>query len=362
VSFYGYLLSLFIIQFIKGKALALLHGGQLSTVAKQFHIPQEQWLDLSTGIAPFSYPLVDIPVNIWQDLPTISEALIKVTQHYYGADYCWPLAGSQQLIEKLPSLWLEKKSKVDKFNKHVYLPKAGYKEHQRAWKSAGYKLHYYQKELPSQLQKNSVVVVINPNNPRNDTFTVECLLTLQKECQRQQSLLIIDEAFADIFPKEFSFTSQLNSNIEDVIILRSFGKFFGLAGIRIGFVCSNKYWCETIQETIGPWSINGPALYIAQKALSDKRWQQEQKIRLQEQSKRQVTLLKQYMPLRKIESNALFITLFMNNAPEVYSMLCQQAVYVRLTDEKDALRVGIANEVQLKQLQQRLKLISFDEL
>lgn len=331
--------------------MAILHGGQLSRVAKQYKIAAEKWCDLSTGIAPFSYPIPEIPRKYWQELPTIPKSLIDVAKVYYQADFCWPLAGSQQLIEKLPLLWNEK---VSRFNskriKHVYLPKVGYKEHQHAWKNAGYQLHFYQKELPSKVGKNAVIVVINPNNPLTDIFSIEQLSALETRCKAQHALLIIDEAFADIFNADFSYVPYLKRKTTDVIILRSFGKFFGLAGLRIGFVCSNQQWCARIQQEIGPWSINGPALYITELALKDKQWQQAQKQRLQSQSQKMQTLLQKTLPIKRIESNALFITVFLDNAPAVYETLCQHAIYVRLTDENDALRFGIADESQLQQL------------
>jgi len=332
--------------------MPVLHGGQLSRVAKQYHIPLSQWLDLSTGIAPFSYPIGSIPMQAWQALPTIPESLISAAKQYYRAAHCWPLAGSQQLIEKLPQLWQAKHN--NRAEKHVYLPKVGYKEHQQAWQHAGYQLHFYQQHLPSEIEKHSVVVVINPNNPLNDSFSVTALSTLQQHCQAQQALLIIDEAFADICAPEFSFVPQLNEGIQDVIVLRSFGKFFGLAGIRIGFVCSDAQWCAAIQESNGPWSVNGPALVIAEQALKDQAWQQAQLSRLQQQSALQSTLLKNCLPAARVQSNALFITVFLQDAATVYDKLCRAGVYVRLTDELDALRFGIADELQLITLEKVL--------
>jgi len=356
--------------------MAILHGGQLSRVAQQYQIAEQEWLDLSTGIAPFSYPIPKIPTHVWQDLPTISESLVKTAKAYYHAQYCWPLAGSQQLIEKLPGLW---NCKVAEFNKvpvqkkHVYLPKVGYKEHQQAWSKAGFQLHFYQQSLPSEIEKNSVLVVINPNNPLTDTFTIAQLKQSQELCEQQQALLIIDEAFADIFEPEFSFVPHLthlnDTNYqehrsdqirENVIVLRSVGKFFGLAGLRIGFVCSSQDWCEKIKENIGPWSINGPALFITERALNDKTWQETQKIRLQQQSKAMQTILKTHFLGARIEANALFITVFLEQAREVYHQLCKQGIYVRLTDENDSLRFGIANETQLKKLKLALiKVINY---
>jgi len=330
--------------------VAILHGGQLARVAKQYQIPEQEWLDLSTGIAPFSYPLPEIPSQIWQDLPTISSHLIAAAKAYYQAEYCWPVAGSQQLIEKLPSLWNEKMQVVNPaFEKHVYLPKVGYKEHQQAWYKAGYQLHFYQHELPTNLLKNSVVVVINPNNPLTDTFSIAQLTTLQQHCEQQQALCIIDEAFADIFTPDFSFVPHIKQ-AENVIVLRSFGKFFGLAGLRIGFVCSSKTWCEKIQEEIGPWSINGPALYITEFALKNLSWQQKQTQRLQIQRDFLVDLLSKWKSFDKIEANSLFVTVFTKEAPFLYQQLCEKAIYVRLTDEQDALRFGIPDAAQLQKL------------
>jgi len=357
--------------------MAILHGGQLSRVAKQYQIPENEWLDLSTGIAPFSYSIPAIPAKAWQDLPTISSSLIEAAKHYYRAAFCWPVAGSQQLIEKLPELWTEKvneklnqreSEKYDVKNnrvenaeiKHAYLPKVGYKEHQQAWSKAGYQLHFYQQCLPDNIEKNSIVVVINPNNPLTDTFTVSQLLSLKKHCEQQQALLIIDEAFADIFALAFSFVPHIINHQHahnDVIVLRSFGKFFGLAGVRIGFACSTQAWCETIKNSIGPWSINGPALFIAEQALQDKQWQAEQNKRLQQQSQIMQQLLKTYLPSARVEANALFITVFLINAPAIYEQLCQQAVYVRLTDENNALRFGLTVEANIQRLNNALATI-----
>jgi len=337
--------------------MAMIHGGQLSRVAKQFNISKEQWLDLSTGIAPFSYEIPNIPLKVWQDLPTIPNTLIEAAKTYYQAEYCWPVAGSQALIEKLPRLWNDIKGIGNKTNsaqtKHAYLPKVGYKEHQQAWSKAGYQLHFYQQKLPTDIQENSVVVVINPNNPLTDVFSIEQMLKLQNHCAQKQALLIIDEAFADIFEPAFSFTPYILSS--DVLVLRSFGKFFGLAGIRIGFVCSNQEWNNLLQEESGPWAVNGPALFIAEQALKDTQWQLTQKQKLQKQSETMQVLLKQYLPVIRIEANNLFITVFLDNASSVYQQLCQSAIYVRLTDESNALRFGIADSEQLRQLSLKLQ-------
>jgi cobalamin biosynthetic protein CobC len=332
--------------------MAMIHGGQLNQVAAQFNIPMDEWLDLSTGIAPFSYPIPVIPQRIWQDLPTISNHLLAAAQHYYQANYCWPLAGSQHHIERLPALWESKIQTTNgSFKKHVYLPKVGYKEHQQAWTKAGYQLHFYQTDLPTEIERHGVVVVINPNNPLADTFSIPQLSALQQLCDKQQALLIIDEAFADIFSAEFSFVPHINGDsLSNTLVLRSVGKFFGLAGLRIGFVCSNECWFTLIKQSSGPWTVNGPALFITEDALKNRSWHAIQLQRLQQQSQTMQLVLSRYLPIKRMEANALFITVFLDNAAEVYQQLCRKALYVRLTDEQNALRFGIANEQQLVQL------------
>lgn len=331
--------------------MKLLHGGQLNRIAKAYNIPKSQWLDLSTGIAPYSYPIPSIPIRIWQDLPTITDRLLFVARNYYGTKFCWPLAGSQSLIEKLPALWKAKNKQLKTSICHVYLPKIGYKEHQQAWQKADCELHFYQQNLPKKIKNNSVVVVINPNNPLNDKFTQTQLKSLQVVCEKTNSLLIIDEAFVDILSPDWSFVSQIEPQSDNVIVLRSFGKFFGLAGVRIGFVCCGLAWFELIKQTTGPWEVNGPALYIAEQALADNDWHKKQLQKLQSQSHKQQTLLMKFLPYSAIQSNALFITVFLNNALEIYEVFCQHGLYVRLTDENDALRFGICDENQLLRLE-----------
>ena len=173
-------------------------------------------------------------------------------------------------------------------------------------------------------------------------------------------MLIIDEAFADIFEPEFSFSPHLSTlkQTADVLVLRSFGKFFGLAGLRVGFVCSNKHWCESIQEINGPWAINGAALFISEQALQDRSWQTEQLKRLQIQSEVMQKLLKAHLPVLRMEANALFITVFLSDAPTAYQQLCENAVYVRLTDENNSLRFGIIERSKIEQLTLALKLMN----
>lgn len=341
--------------------MALTHGGQLQQVAQQYKIPANKWLDLSTGIAPLSYPIPEVPLTVWQNLPQQSNELLTAAKTYYQCEYLTVTNGSQAIIKALPQLWQQKNA----CSKHVYLPQYGYKEHAKAWQDAGYILHFYVDELPvmSNIELNSVLVIINPNNPTGKLFKQQTIIQYQQHLQEINGLLVVDEAFIDVISKAHSICSKIVNS--DTLVFRSFGKFFGLAGIRIGFLVANQSWCNAFNEHLGPWQVNGPAQYIATHALSDKAWHERQKQMLRELRTKLEALLWQYLGpdlLKDIKGTDLFLTLSFNDQTELplraknlYSLLCQQAIYVRLTDEKDKLRLGIATDEQQARLAQALK-------
>lgn len=360
--------------------MALLHGGQLQQIAQQYNIPLSDWLDVSTGIAPISYPIPTIPVHVWQQLPQKSPELIAAAKRYYHCSHLMITNGSQAIIKALPALYRQKNAK----GKDVYLPERGYKEHAQAWKNSGYNLHFYQALLPevNDLLPNSVLVIINPNNPTGQFFNRRVIDTYQEQLKHLDGLLVLDEAFIDVIPSNQSscsqvlaqeanqLTSRTNTIVSDTVsdtssntssnshclVLRSFGKFFGLAGIRIGFLVADNFWCQAFEELLGPWQVNGPAQIIAQHALQDTNWQNTQKETLNRLRVAQEQLFKQVFPdniLRSINGCDLFLTLSFHQkdtAKKLYHLLCQQGVYCRLSDEQDTLRFGITTQELLPRL------------
>lgn len=333
--------------------MSLIHGGQLQQVAQQYKIPAADWLDLSTGIAPISYPVPEIPLSAWQQLPQYNPALIIAAKQYYQCSQIVITNGSQAIIKALPALYRQNNANAQ----DVYLPTRGYKEHAHAWKSAGYKLHFYQKSLPdiTKLLPNSVVVVINPNNPTGQFFDQELIRQYHKKISQLNGLLVLDEAFIDVMPSPQSYGQQVNDS--HCIVLRSFGKFFGLAGIRIGFLVADQYWCKILEDLLGPWQINGPAQIIAEQALSDSHWQSKQRQFLKKLRNRQEKMLWQVFAkalILDINGCDLFLTIAFkqqDSAQKLYHLLCQQGVYCRLADEQDTLRFGIASVDTLERLE-----------
>lgn len=329
--------------------MALIHGGQLHRVAEEFHIPIEQWLDLSTGIAPYVYPICVIPEDIWHDLPQTNQPLLTSAQHYYSSQKLLAISGSQAVISRLPELWRNKCPE----SQQVYLPTVGYKEHEHAWVNAGFDLQYYKQQsslqdlIQSQLAPYSVVVLINPNNPSGELFTQAEVEKILIEVKQQKGLLVVDEAFMDVIEPNQSVASLIDD--DSLIVLRSVGKFFGLAGIRLGFLLASNAWLADFEKLFGPWQVNGPAQYLATQALADQTWQHQQRQRLAKQA-RQLKAILQACFGPRVTGTSLFQTVQLTNAGEVYQNLCQQGIYVRLSDKQDALRFGLPTEEQMGRL------------
>jgi len=324
--------------------MALIHGGQLNNIAKYYQIPSEQWLDLSTGISPLSYPIPKIPMAVWQQLPQNSPELITAATTYYGCKNIMATSGSQSIISKLPLLCSQHLGNQLK----VWLPEVGYKEHEKAWRENGYQIcHYHELPQPQHLTSQCVVIVINPNNPSGKLYNKELLSDLLACIEILGGWLVIDEAFMDVISPSQSLIAQTTN--QQLFVLRSVGKFFGLAGIRLGFVSAAPVWLERLNALSSPWEVNGPAQFIATQALQDQYWQNKQQTNLQRLSNELEYLLQQYF-CSTITGTTLFKTVKLVNAKNVFEQLCRCGVYVRLCDEQNALRFGLATDSDMNKL------------
>ena len=324
--------------------MTLVHGGQLQQVALQYARPIAEWLDLSTGISPTSYPIPSIPTPVWQQLPQPSQSLINAAKRYYGTTNIVATSGSQAVIKQLPTVFKQHITEQTT----VWLPQVGYKEHERAWREQGFTIQQYT-QLPTsaQLTAHSIVVVINPNNPTGELFSRNTLLALLDNIQTVKGWLILDEAFMDVVEPSQSIIAHTDN--PHLLVLRSVGKFFGLAGIRLGFLSAHPQWLHALEKLSSPWEVNGPAQYITEIALMDTQWQQQQLLTLTALSAALEQLLMTTF-VCPVAGSALFKTIRLDNAPAVYALLCQQGVYVRLCDEQNALRFGIPDQNGLAKL------------
>ncbi|MCP1726835.1 cobalamin biosynthetic protein CobC [Natronospira proteinivora] len=312
--------------------MALEHGGRIKAAARAIGIPEDQWLDLSTGISPWSWPPPPIPDSVWRRLPEDDDGLEDQARHCLGvpdAAGLQALAGSQQAIMRLPEL--------RPFSR-VGVPMPGYREHAHCWQQAGHQVvDLSREEVPQALPELDVLVWIHPNNPSGEIVPVETLLAWWEQLQVRGGWLIVDEAFVEASDAE-SLISQTGR--EGLIVLRSVGKFFGLAGLRGGFMAGPPSLCQALAQAIGPWAVSGPARWLMRQALTDKTWQVMQKKRLQDESRALVSLLME-KGFHPVGGTALFQTVRHDDPRHVEAALRQQGVLVRAFDEAPWLRFGL---------------------
>jgi cobalamin biosynthesis protein CobC len=239
------------------------HGGDLDAARRLFPGAPEPWIDLSTGINPDAYPLPEIDGQAWTRLPLHHEllALADAAARRYRAAAPAMVAvapGTQALIGLLPEL-------ISASPVAVLGPTYG--EHAAAWRRAGHDVREV-RDL-AEAADARVLVVVNPNNPTGLIVPPGELRGLAQVLQERGGLLVVDEAFADMTPREMSLIPDLPPA---AIVLRSFGKAYGLAGLRLGFAIAPLEMAQRLRDRLGPWPVSGPAIAIGMAALADDRW------------------------------------------------------------------------------------------
>jgi cobalamin biosynthetic protein CobC len=328
----------------------LEHGGRLRRAAREYGRAVEHWVDLSTGISPWGWPVPVIPARAWQRLPEDDDDLIEAARDYYCAPHVWPVAGSQAAIQHLPRL---------RGRSRVGVISPGYGEHAHAWRAAGHAVvSLPARALLERVAEFDVVVLIHPNNPGGERFEHRALLACHASLAARGGWLIVDEAFMDASPQE-SLCPQ--SAREGLIVLRSVGKFFGLAGARAGFVCASVGLLGALREAVGPWALSGPTRYVVQRALEDRAWQARARTWLSEHSARLAALLTRH-GLTPSAGCAFFQWCCDERAAVLHRALAMQGVLTRLFDTPRSLRFGLpADEVAWHRLDGALASLAIRE-
>lgn len=303
-----------------------LHGGRLREAAQRYGIALADWLDLSTGINPQAYPVPPIPPEVWQRLPEDDDGLETAAARYYGSDALLPVAGTQAAIQALPALLP---------GSRVSLLSPGYGEHAWAWRTRNPQacaLH----ELEAAVADSHIVVLSNPNNPCGGRFAAAQLSDWHHRLAARGGWLIVDEAFIDDAPED---SLAPRAGAPGLIVLRSPGKFFGLAGARGGFVFAPAALRAALAETLGPWTISGPARHALRAALADRAWQSAARSRLTHDAAQLATLLasRGFAP----HGCALFQRVLTPHAELLAERLAAQGVLVRRFTDPSALRFGL---------------------
>ncbi|ENO89366.1 threonine-phosphate decarboxylase CobD, partial [Thauera linaloolentis] len=247
----------------------LEHGGRLRRAALQYGIALDDWLDLSTGINPLAYPAPSVPLSAWHRLPEDDDGLETAATGYYGSAGLLPVAGSQPAIQALPAVLQ---------GKRVSLLAPGYAEHAHAWRGREPRgFDGCVDAAEAAVDGSDVVVLVQPNNPTGLLFERARLLDWHTRLARRGGWLVVDEAFIDTTPQA-SLVPETGA--DGLVVLRSLGKFFGLAGARVGFVFAPAAVRMQLAELLGPWTLGGPARHVARVALADAAWQAQTRARL----------------------------------------------------------------------------------
>jgi cobalamin biosynthetic protein CobC len=239
------------------------HGGDLAAARRMFPEAPEPFVDLSTGINPYPYPIPPLSADLYTRLPEPAALarLAAIGAQAYGApsaDHVVPAPGTQILLSLAAAL-------VKPGRAAVLGPT--YAEHGRAAMASGHRVDEVG-EL-ARLRHAAMPVVVNPNNPDGRIIAREPLLALARELP-EGSLLVVDEAFMDVGPRDTSLAGDTGAG--NIVVLRSFGKFFGLAGLRLGFALAEPAVAERLSAWLGPWPVSGAAIAIGTAALQDRRW------------------------------------------------------------------------------------------
>jgi cobalamin biosynthetic protein CobC len=242
---------------------AVAHGGDLDAARRRFPDAPEPWIDLSTGINPIAYPLPPLAPEVWARLPQKSDLRsleLAATRAYRIAPGAELVAapGTQALIQWLPRLFPAKR---------VGILQTTYEEHAATWRASGATVERVGDV--SALADFDVGVLVNPNNPDGRLIAPADLQPLARLFAAKEGLLVVDEAFMD-GAADRSLAPHLPER--GAVILRSFGKIFGLAGLRLGFALTGPEFARTLRQALGPWPVSGSAIRIGSQALRDEDW------------------------------------------------------------------------------------------
>lgn len=308
----------------------LEHGGRLREAAQRYGIALSEWIDLSTAINPQGYVPPSIPTDAWLRLPENDDGLEVAAAAYYGNSLLLALPGSQAAIQALPRI----------FPKHrVAVLTPSYGEHAHAWLSAGHEVEVITADhFEAAAGHCQTLALCNPNNPDATRISNERLLSLSRRGVR----LVVDEAFVDATPENALTPLAGTDATQNLIVLRSLGKFFGLAGARVGFAFAAPSVLGALAEMIGPWAVTGPSRVVAIAALRDTHWQVQTRQRLATDSARLAALL---APLSTVRRLALFAYVPHPHAVQLAGFFARRGILVRCFDtELPALRFGLPGD------------------
>ncbi|MCU0831201.1 MAG: threonine-phosphate decarboxylase CobD [Rhizobiaceae bacterium] len=324
----------------------IAHGGGLARAIADHGGSVDDWLDLSTGINPDPAPLAPFPNRLWHALPDddLTQAAIAAARAGYGvpaAASILPAPGVQALIQLLP--WVRPGAKAA-----VLGPTYG--EYVHVFQSLG--AGASEVDSPDALADAPIAVIVNPNNPDGRCIDRQTVVALARAKADAGGLLIVDEAFADLYP---DVSVAHLAGMPGLLVLKSFGKFYGLAGLRLGFALGDAVTTNRLAALLGPWAVSGPALAAGAALLPDRDLRQSIAEKIAANAAAQRTILGR-VGLRVIGDAALFQLVDLEGAEGLRDRLARHHILTRaFAAHPRWLRFGLcANAAQRNRLEHAL--------
>ena len=321
------------------------HGGDLDRAISRFGGQRADWLDLSTGINPHAYPLPPIDNSLWTDLPDKGlqqDVEAAAAAAYHTTRPCLALAGAQQAIQLYPALFARYIT-----GRRARLLHPSYNEHEGQLLRQNWRV----KRVCSikQLAGADLAVVVNPNNPDGRHSRPEQLFSLAE----QVGVLVIDESFCDPLP-HLSVCPHLTAQHDNILVLRSFGKFYGLAGLRLGFMVGAQSHLDDLADMMGSWAVSGPALAVGWSALTDRIWATQMIKQLATESV-QLDQLATSAGWQFVGGTSLYRLYQMGDATASQDHLARHQIWVRaFSYNANWLRLGLPSQTEWARLEQAL--------
>lgn len=312
----------------------IFHGGNPAKAEARFGVPAQGWVDLSTGINPVAYAPGPLSADVLHRLPLAKDldALLSAARAAYNVPNEAAIVaspGTQALIGLVPTL-------LDSGDVSILSPTYG--EHAPAWTAAGHRVEAASSMCAQAVSSAPYAVLVHPNNPDGKLQAIDGMLGFADELHERGGCLVVDEAFADVMP-ERSVTPHAGR--DGLIVLRSFGKFYGLAGVRLGFAVCAPEMAERIAVKLGPWAVSGPAIWAGTKGLNDDAWADASRARLKADAARLDDVL-QAAGLSLVGGTDLFRLVESPDAEAVFETLARAGILVRpFPDHPTWLRFGL---------------------
>jgi cobalamin biosynthetic protein CobC len=316
-------------------ASPIAHGGRLDAARRAYPDAPQPWVDLSTGVNPHPYPVPAIAPDAWTRLPDDDAfaSLDAAARAAYRASpdvSIIPGAGAQAFIQLLPRVFPAPRVGVLGFT---------YAEHAACWSACGAIVETV--DAIDDLARFDAAVIVNPNNPDGRMIGPHDLAPIAREMTRKGGLLLVDESFMDFSP---DYSAVALAAMEGAILLRSLGKAYGLAGLRLGFALCGPSRAAFLRGALGPWAVSGLALQVGARALADLRWRDAAAARCATDAARLDGALAR-AGFDLIGGTSLFRLARHEEAPACRRRLCEKGVLVRAFPERPGwLRFGLPGD------------------